>query len=114
MYIWEAKNKIPDSLNIVLQNHVGGIYWDTVYCRNVFRIYNVFDLITFGLRNYICDYERSIWYFYTECRDRSENICKGSAIQEDCDMKANTPLTRKLCPVACGACGDYGKRLQNC
>jgi hypothetical protein len=27
-------------------------------------------------------------------------------------MKANTPLTRKLCPVTCGACGDYGKRLQ--
>ncbi|CAB3989669.1 Hypothetical predicted protein [Paramuricea clavata] len=43
-----------------------------------------------------------------ECRDRSENICKGPAIQEDCDMKANTPITRKLCPVTCGACGDFG------
>ena len=41
------------------------------------------------------------------CKENSK-ICGRDAVKRDCSHQINTPETRKLCPITCGACHDYG------
>ena len=42
------------------------------------------------------------------CSDANSAICGRPTIRRDCNFARNTRLTRFLCPVTCGACGDFG------
>ncbi|XP_028400580.1 uncharacterized protein LOC114523748 [Dendronephthya gigantea] len=42
------------------------------------------------------------------CFDVNENICNRTHVLRDCNFARNTRKTRLLCPVKCGACGDFG------
>ncbi|CAB4025083.1 Hypothetical predicted protein [Paramuricea clavata] len=42
------------------------------------------------------------------CSDVNEAICKRADIRKDCNFSKKTRITRFLCPVTCGACGDFG------
>ena len=45
-------------------------------------------------------------YDILECVDHSPNICRRH--EANCDLHPETRQWRLLCPVTCGACGDYG------
>ncbi|CAB4028010.1 Hypothetical predicted protein, partial [Paramuricea clavata] len=42
-----------------------------------------------------------------QCVDKS-TACNHEAIKKDCDFSKMTEMTRRGCPVTCGACRDYG------
>ena len=56
------------------------------------------------------DGSKSLTLDKSDCRDCVENpkICGRYAVRRDCSYQTNTPETRRLCPITCGACHDYG------